>query len=312
MAPGDALSCWSVTIAPGTDAEVPGFWHGLGLPGLVDVHVHFMPPQVLTKVWAHFDRLRHSDGRPFWPIAYREDQATRVQRLADMGVRAFSSLIYPHKPGMAQWLNGWAAHFAAANPRCLRSATFFPEPEADRYVAEEIDAGARIFKVHLRVGAYDPRDPLLSPVWRRLEAAGVPVVVHAGSGPQAGEFTGPGPIGEVLETYPDLALVIAHMGMPEYAAFWEVALRYPNVRLDTTLTFTDFAEHALPGAYPPKLLESLATHPDRVLLGSDFPNIPHPYAHQLAALARLGLGEPWLRAVCHDNAARLFDLGRLD
>ena len=32
----------------------------------------------------------------------------------------------------------------------------------------------------------------------------------------------------------------------------------------------------------------------KVLLGSDFPNIPYPYA------------EPWLRAVCWDNAARLF------
>jgi hypothetical protein len=43
----------------------------------------------------------------------------------------------------------------------------------------------------------------------------------------------------------------------------------------------------------------------KILLGSDFPNIPHPYLHQLQALARLGLGAPWLRAVCHHNAAAL-------
>jgi predicted TIM-barrel fold metal-dependent hydrolase len=46
-----------------------------------------------------------------------------------------------------------------------------------------------------------------------------------------------------------------------------------------------------------------------VLLGSDFPNIPYPYAEQIAGLARLGLGVPWLRAVCWENAARLFGLG---
>jgi len=34
-----------------------------------------------------------------------------------------------------------------------------------------------------------------------------------------------------------------------------------------------------------------------VLLGSDFPNIPHPYARQLVGLADLDLGEDWLRAV---------------
>lgn len=42
------------------------------------------------------------------------------------------------------------------------------------------------------------------------------------------------------------------------------------------------------------------------MFGSDFPNIPHPYAHQLRALTGLGLGAEWLRAVCHDNAAELF------
>jgi hypothetical protein len=46
----------------------------------------------------------------------------------------------------------------------------------------------------------------------------------------------------------------------------------------------------------------------KVLLGSDFPNIPYPYAEQVAGLVRLGLGEPWLRAVCWENAAHLFAL----
>jgi uncharacterized protein len=46
----------------------------------------------------------------------------------------------------------------------------------------------------------------------------------------------------------------------------------------------------------------------KVLLGSDFPNIPYVYAEQIVGLVRLGLGDPWLRAVCWDNAARLFGL----
>ena len=49
---------------------------------------------------------------------------------------------------------------------------------------------------------------------------------------------------------------------------------------------------------------------DKVLLGSDFPNIPYPYAHQLEALVRLELGDDWLRAVCWHNAARLFETSR--
>jgi hypothetical protein len=44
----------------------------------------------------------------------------------------------------------------------------------------------------------------------------------------------------------------------------------------------------------------------RILLGSDFPNIPYPYARQIGGLARLGLGREWLRAVCWDNPVALF------
>ena len=46
----------------------------------------------------------------------------------------------------------------------------------------------------------------------------------------------------------------------------------------------------------------------KILLGSDFPNIPYPYATQIAALAGLGLGEDWLRAVCWESPVGLFGL----
>ncbi len=42
--------------------EVSRFWGRLGLPGLVDVHTHFMPEQVLRKVWAYFDALGEATG----------------------------------------------------------------------------------------------------------------------------------------------------------------------------------------------------------------------------------------------------------
>jgi uncharacterized protein len=289
------------------DADIPAFLDRHRLDGLVDIHTHFMPEQVLRKVWGYFDRLRHPDGAPMWPIVYRGDERARLAILRGFGVRAFTSMVYPHKPGMSEWLNAWAGEFARVHPDCARTSTFFPEPGVDRYVAQAVEAGTRIFKVHLQVGGYDPRDARLRPVWARLATAGLPVVVHAGSGPEPGPFTGPGPFGEVLDAHPELVAVIAHMGLAEYAEFLDLALRHPRAHLDTTMAFTDFMEAVAP--YPPALLDVLAAHPDRVVLGSDFPNMPHPYAHQLLALERLGLGSAWLRAVCHDNGARLLGLG---
>jgi uncharacterized protein len=287
----------------GEAPEVVAFWRDLGLPGLVDVHTHFMPENVLAKVWAFFENGQ--SGAP-WPIAYRLPEAQRLALLRAFGVRRFTALLYPHKPDMAAWLNSWSVEFAARTPDALHSATFFPEPDAARYVGQAIGDGARVFKAHVQVGGYDPRDELLDQVWGQLAEAGVPVVVHCGSGPSPGRFTGPAPFAEVLARHPRLTAIIAHLGSPEYGAFLDLADRYPRVHLDTTMVFTDFFDQHAP--YPAELLPRLADLGDRVLLGSDFPNIPYPYLRQLEALGQLGLGPAWLRAVCHDNAVRLLGL----
>jgi hypothetical protein len=290
---------------PVDDADVPRYWGELGLPGLVDVHVHFLPDRVQAKVWRFFAEAARNYGRP-WPIHYELPVGERLAILERLGVRAFPTLPYPHKPGMAAWLNAEAAAFAAMHPQVLRSATFFPEPGAAGYVGEAVDAGVRVFKVHVQVGGFDPRDPLLDPVWARLEEAGTPVVIHCGSGPRPGMHTGPGPVAELLERHPRLRLVIAHLGLPEYGDFLGLAERYANVHLDTTMFATDFTEQFAP--FDRADLPRLAALRDRVLLGTDFPSIPYPYAHQLAALHGLGLGEDWLRAVLWGNGARLFGL----
>ncbi len=284
------------------DEDLPAFYRELGLPGVVDVHVHFMPDRVLRKVWAYFDQVEHYAGVP-WPIAYRFDEAERLSILRRLGVLTYPALCYPHKPGMAQWLSEWARDFAARTAGCVSTGTFFPEPGVDGYVRTAVEAGTRVFKAHLQVGAYDPRDPLLEPVWGLLAEARIPIVCHCGNGPEPGRFTGPGPIGEVLARHPGLTLVVAHCGMPDYGAFIDLAARYPRVHLDTTMAFTDFTQRRSP--FPVDRLPQLKDLADRVVLGSDYPNIPHPYAHQIEVLAGLGLGDDWLRAVLHDNGARL-------
>ncbi|MDM4719761.1 amidohydrolase family protein [Micromonospora sp. WMMA1363] len=289
------------------DADVPAFWQGLGLPGLADVHVHFLPPRLLRRVWAYFETAGPLIGTG-WPIRYRESDAERVAHLRRLGVRAFSALAYAHKAGMAEELNRWTLDFARATPDCLPSATFFPEPDAQRYVAGALAAGARVFKVHVQVGGFAPTEPVLDPVWGLLADAGVPVVVHAGHAPVGTAHTGPAPFAAVLARHPGLAAVVAHLGAPDYAAFLDLAERYERVRLDTAMAFTPFFDRFVPfpaGELPRLRDLGLA---GKVLLGSDFPNLPHAYAEQLAGLARLDLGDDWLRAICWGNAAALFDL----
>src|ERR1700722_14533790 len=286
--------------------RVAEFQARVGLDSIIDVHTHFMPERLLAAVWAYFDAAGPLIGRP-WPITYREDEQTRVSTLRAFGVAAFTALLYRYKPAMARSLHEWGADFAARTPDCLHSATFFAEPSAAADVRRAIEHGARVFKCHLQVGDFDPNDPVLDPAWGLLAEAGVPVVTHCGSGPVAGRFTGPAPIGRLLARHPALRLVVAHLGMPEDGGFLTLAERYPGVLLDTTRAFTPFIDDG-GASFPSAELPRLSDLGHRVLLGTDFPNIPYAYADALEALEGPGLGADWLRAVCHDNAAALFEI----
>lgn len=288
-----------------TDTEIPSYWQALGLPGLADIHVHFLPEPMLRKVWSYFDNAGDNYGLN-WPIHYKYDEQTRIELLRSFGIRGIPSLTYPHKPGMARWLNDWCTDFAARVPDAVHSATLFPEPDVAAYVKDALDTGARLFKMHVQVGVYAPTDPALDPAWGVLEDAGVPIVLHAGSAPQQGKYTGPDQVRDVLRRYPRLALVIAHLGMHEYDDFADLAFEFANVHLDTTMAGTDFVNEFAP--LPPAYLARLADLGDKVVLGADFPNIPYPYAHQLEALERFDLGADWLRAVLWHNGARLMGL----
>ncbi|MFC5729565.1 MULTISPECIES: amidohydrolase family protein [Nocardioides] len=292
-------------------AQVRAFWQHLGLPGLADLHVHFLPPPIERAVWREFDTAGELIGRP-WPIRYRGTAAERLDFLRDAGIRRFPTLPYAHKPGVAGFLNDWSRDFAAQVPEALPSATFYPEADAVTYVPALIAEGVRVFKLHLQVGSFHLDDPLLEPVWGPLAEAGTPVVVHAGSGPVGTPYTGPDSTARLLARFPRLRLVIAHMGSPECAEFLTLAEKYEGVHLDTSMAFTDFFADGPHGRYPPGLVPRLRDLQHRVLWGSDFPTLPFPYRRQLDCVADLGLGDDWLRDVCWHNADRLLGPAETD
>jgi predicted TIM-barrel fold metal-dependent hydrolase len=283
---------------------VAAYLRALDLPGLADVHVHFHPDRLMERIWAYFDEGERHYGVP-WPIHYRTGVEERLRVLGELGVQRVPALTYAHRPGMAQALNDWCAGFAREHPQVLRCATLYPEPGAADQMRAAVADGLQLVKVHLVVGDMAPDDGQLDEAWEVLARARVPVVMHAGHGPRAGRFSGPEGVARLLADHPDLTLVVAHMGMPDYDAFADLVEAHERVHLDTTMVGTDFMERLAP--VPARFLGRLAELRSRVVLGSDFPNVPYPYAHQLEALHRWQLGEDWLRDVLWHNGNRLID-----
>lgn len=213
---------------------------------------------------------------------------------------------YAHKPGVASYLNAWAADFTEQCPDNLRSATLYPEPGGAAYVADAVADGVEVFKLHTQAGEFLLDDPALLETWEVLVDSGTPIVAHVGSGPVGNAYTGPLRLERLLALFPGLRVVVAHLGAPEFAEFLDLAETYEHTRLDTTMVFIDFFV-----PFPTALVLRLADLGDKILYGSDFPNLPYDYTHQPDGLERLlgqapGLDESWLRRVCWDHAVALF------
>lgn len=287
-----------------TDDEIPGFLAALGIPGIVDAHVHFLPDSLQEAVWRWFDRLT-----PAWPVTYRSSAEDRLATLARLCVRHHTALAYPHRPGMLRYLNDHTLRLAEEVPAVIPTFTIYPEPGAGAETERCLAAGGRAVKVHLQVGAFDPTDPMLDDAWAQLQERGTPVVLHAaavadGSGNE--QWCGPEPVRRLLRSFPGLRLVIAHLGAPDSDDFVALAEQHPGIWLDTAMVFTD---PPYLGPPPRHLTGRLAALGDRVVFGSDFPTIPHALAAQVSGLAGLGLGDDWLRGVLWHNGQRLFGLG---
>jgi uncharacterized protein len=141
----------------------------------------------------------------------------------------------------------------------------------------------RAIKIHPALSYVPPDHPGYLEVYRLAQDAGVPVIAHGGS--SAGsfyesrvEYCAPANFVPVLDRFPRLTLVLAHLGQPFYDDLLALARRSP--RLCTDLSFV-LGARLLP---PERLVSTVrAFGVERVLFGSDF-----PYFDPEDSLDRLG------------------------
>lgn len=291
---------------PTSDDEIPTFIDRLGLRGIVDLHVHALPERLQAAVWRYFDGLED----PSWPIVYRLGSDVRLQRLAELGVVRHTALAYAHRPGMAAALNEHTLGLAEQDERIIPTFTFHPEDGVEDYVRAALDRGAAVAKVHLQVGRFHATDPRLDRVWDLLAATQVAVVIHAGAvyGVEGGhEYCGADEIDALLGRHPDLRLVVAHLGAPDFADFLDLAGAREQLWMDTAMAF---GSPELIGSFPVSLVDRLRPLVDRLVFGSDYPSIPITIADQLRGLHTIGLDAAGWRALLHDNALRLLSWRR--
>ncbi len=272
-----------------------------GLPPVIDGHVHIFPGSIFSAVRKWFDE----NG---WQIRYRMTTSRIFDFLLSHGIRHIVALQYAHKPGIAETLNAYMSKKCREYDRRVTGmATVFPnEKNAEKILQKAFDAGLGGLKLHAHVQCFDMNAEYMNRLYECCRRNDKPLVMHVGREPKSTayrcdpyELCGAEKLENVLKDFPDLNLCVPHLGFDETRAYRKMIETYDNLWLDTTMVITDyfqFEEKIDPGRY----------RPDRIMYGSDFPNIPYAWDRELKVLEKSGICRDDMEKICGKNAADFF------
>lgn len=272
------------------------------MPPFWDSHVHLFPDRLLQAIWKWF-------AAAGWRIPFSgEDPESLYSALEETGAERAFLLPYAHKPEISQDLNRWVRDFCRKHPRLIPFASVHPrDSDIHTVLSTALDrwefAGIKLQLAVLRYGADDPS---LFPIYRMAQHRNRPVVIHAGTAPYQPhhpeyEALGLKRLWPVLEAFPDLRVVIPHLGLDEMDEAVSLLAAHSGIHLDTSWALGH------PGLRLDlsQLREIFLRFPNRILYGSDFPIIEHHPLAGLRALQELGLEPEIQESILWANAQRL-------
>src|SRR5438874_9204525 len=261
-----------------------------------------MPERLFEAVRKHF-------RAHLWQPMYDAPADQLVQTLLEAGVSRFVFMPYAHRGDMSRSLNNWVANVQATfAPNAIGFGTFHPDDDnllPDLADEAFVRLGRRGAKLHPQVGRFGLDDPRLDAVYERAVAHGALLLIHAGRRPEATEHVGARVFGRLMRRHPRLKVLVAHAGADEFDEFFDLCGLYEGVHLDTAMVFNQFL-----GGPPP--IQRVLEFQDRVVFGSDFPNIPYRWEASIQAILDLRLGRALEEKLLCTNAARLLDLNPLE
>ncbi len=274
---------------------------------VIDSHVHVFPQKLS-------DAVRHWFEEHAWDFHYQGTPEELIQAQFDNGASGLVLLSYAHRDGIADQLNGFIGELLNQFSHTAGLGTLHPKDDNPGDIIRKAfdEFGLCGIKLHCHVQKVAPDDPLLFPAYGAIQEFGGILCIHAGREPAIEAYgfdvraiTGASRVENVLKKYPEMKMIVPHLGFDESERFYELLEEYPNLYLDTTMM--------LPNYFPVSVdRKKLIQYADRILFGTDYPHIPYPMETELKAILDLDLGEEATRKILFENAAALFPITPAD
>lgn len=166
--------------------------------------------------------------------------------------------------------------------------------------------GMKGLKIHPIAQNFSPDDERMWPVYDWMVKHDLPITAHSGMNiDNKSDLGEPNRWIKVLENFPDLKLILAHLG----SGFWdqtvEIADKYPNVMFDTAIAISHIdSPTTLDDEEAIDLIKTIGSH--RILFGSDYPWV-NP-GKDIMKIKSLEISIEDKKRILGENAVRLFDL----
>lgn len=274
------------------------------LPEIIDAHVHIFPPDIFSSIWQWFDE--HA-----WHIRYQLETSQVFEFLLSRGINHIIALQYAHKPGIADKLNRYMARECQKHPKQITGmATIFPgENNSENILKEAFALGLGGLKLHAHVQGFDMNADHMNLLYNICQSSNKPIIMHVGREPKSEAYPcdpykicSAEKLERVLQNFSKLRICVPHFGFDEIVAYKKLIEKYDNLWLDTTMI--------LSGYFPIKdTIELDSFRIDRVMYGSDFPNIPYAWDRELKWLKASGLSQENFDWILNKSASSFLELG---
>ncbi|HZK85102.1 MAG TPA: amidohydrolase family protein [Desulfosporosinus sp.] len=260
---------------------------------ICDAHIHLFPDRLMEAILNWFVQQG-------WTMPYRQPVEELLNYLENIGVTSAFVLGYVHKKDMSAGINLWLKDLCHNHPWLHPFAALHQEDyELESILSQALDEwDFPGVKIHTFVQEIAVNDGRLWPMYRMLSDRRKGLILHLSGMPIESPYTRVEPLGEVLRSFPNLKVTIAHMGLPnDFSLAVEFAANYSNVYLDTAFIFGN-------PRFPvqDKWLKAIEANPTKFMFGTDFPIMDYSPCNALQALKQLPLTEEIKTMLLWDNA----------
>jgi predicted TIM-barrel fold metal-dependent hydrolase len=270
---------------------------------VIDTHVHVFPQRLYEAIKDWF--ATHA-----WDFRLQGNAEEFIQAQFDKGAAGLVLLSYAHRSGISRGLNEFLADLIDRFPHTVGLAAVHPEDDNPKDILKHAfeECGLCGVKMHCHVKGIAPDDPAMFPIYETVSEYDGVLTVHAGREPAIDGYglnvraiSGADRVEKILWRFPELKIVIPHLGMDETERFCEMMEEFPNLYLDTAMVLCQF--------FPVEIdRELLIKYADRILYGTDYPHIPYEMEREMKDLLAMELGEKVLRKILFENAQKIFPL----